>query len=176
MRRFWFLLMMAALLCCMLTASAEENALTILLPAEDAVINPGKAVVISFRSPAEGTAEALLRGVDGSDAVVMAENLQVQAGYNAFHWNGTAGGRPIPAGDYVMTLSVGDAAAERRITVGSPAPYFLSFWVDSPEVTEQQPLVLSFSASEPALVTVGLLLDGSWQEMASFRAEEAGQE
>ena len=55
-------------------------------------IHPGRAVVVSFTVPEDGTCSIGL--ADEADKVFLyvTENRAVTAGYNALYWNGTCGG------------------------------------------------------------------------------------
>ncbi|MBQ8312673.1 MAG: L,D-transpeptidase family protein [Clostridia bacterium] len=170
MRKLTVFLLMILLLC---SAAAAESALSIDAP--DAVIRPGKAATISFTAPEAGTAEILLKDMQGQTISVVVENFAAAQGFNSLWWNGTYQGAPAPQGDYQLVVNLNGATAAAPVTVGANAPYLTSIDVSSTAVTPAVPVTVDFYASTDGTLTVGLLQGESHLEMATVPVTEGQQ-
>ena len=91
-------------------ALTEDSGLSIDAPREE--IRPGRPVVVSFTVPEDGTCSISLREAEGTSVLSVAEERNVTAGYNAMYWNGTSGGIPVPAGEWILSLWMNGLTAE----------------------------------------------------------------
>lgn len=170
MRKLTVLIMMIMLLC---SAAAAEDVLSIDAP--DAVIRPGKAATISFTAPQDGTAEILLKDMQGQTISVVVENFAAVQGFNSLWWNGTYQGAPAPQGEYQLVVNLNGATAAAPVAVGANAPYLTSIDVSSTAVTPAVPVTVDFYASTDGILTVGLLQGDSHLEMATVPVTEGQQ-
>ncbi|MBE5804787.1 MAG: hypothetical protein E7316_09785, partial [Clostridiales bacterium] len=170
MRKLIVVLLMLMLAC---GAAAAEGELA--LEVSDTVIRPGKAATISFNAPEAGTAEILLKDMQGQTLSVVVENFSAVQGYNSLWWNGTYQGAPAPQGEHQLVMSLNGDSAAVPVTVGAIAPYLTSIDISSDAVTPAVPVTVSFYASTGGVLTVGLLQDEAHLEMATVPVQEGQQ-
>lgn len=156
---------MRKLLCLCLTvlflpiiAVAEAWTLGIDTPAE--AIRPGKAFMLSFTVPEEGTCDLVLRDVTGEYVMTVVEGLPVTAGRNQLWWNGTTGGVAPEEGVYQLALMMGGAEAAATVVVGSFAPYLSS--ITPVKDAQTKSMTVDFYASVDGLLSVGLWTGDVW--------------
>ena len=90
-------------------------------------IRPGKIERISFMAPSEGSAQLTLLLPAGDSFAVIRESVAVSEGVNHLTWDGEdAGGEDIPAGEYLLCLTLNGESVSRPLTVGEPSPQILS--------------------------------------------------
>ena len=123
------------------TALAETPGLSIEPFREE--IHPGRAVVVSFTVPEDGTCSIGL--TDEADKVFLnvTENRTVTAGYNAMYWNGTCNGVPVQAGNWRMIIRMNEMTAETPVTVGKKVPCLISVSVENPVAEEGDTVLFS---------------------------------
>lgn len=171
MRKIVAILLMLTLLL-PYTVWAEEPLLTLETPAE--TVRPGKALTIVFTSPAEGTAEILLKDAQGQTVSVVAEDFQAQAGENILWWNGTYQGVPAPVGEYYLTVLVNGQTASAPVTVGDHAPYITNLSLNTELVSPYTMVNVGYYAGVKGVLEIGL-----WQEQQHLTLDtlpvEAGQ-
>ena len=139
-------------------------------------IHPGRAVVVSFTVPEDGTCSIGL--TDKADNVFLnvTENRTVAAGYNAMYWNGTCNGVPVPAGNWRMVIRMNGMTAETPVAVGKMAPCLISVSMEKPAAEEGDTVLFSFYSTEEGTL---VLQEGSeaeplyWENVAAG-AGEAG--
>ena len=139
-------------------------------------IHPGRAVVVSFTVPEDGTCSIGL--TDEADKVFLyvTENRTVTAGYNAMYWNGTCNGVPVPEGNWRMIIRMNDMTAETPVAVGKMVPCLISVSVENPVAEEGDTVLFSFYSTEEGTL---VLQEGSeaeplyWDNVAAG-AGEAG--
>jgi len=170
MRKITAILLMLLML---LTAAAAESALT--LDAPDVVIRPGKAVTISFDAPQAGTAEILLKDLQGQTLSVVVENFAAAEGYNSLWWNGTYQGAPAPAGEHQLVVFLNGESVSAPVTVGQHAPYLTGITLSSDTATPATPVTVDFYASSEGILTVGLLQGEDHLEMVTVPVNEGQQ-
>ena len=170
MRKITAILLMLLML---LTAAAAESALT--LDAPDVVIRPGKAVTISFDAPQAGTAEILLKDLQGQTLSVVVENFAAAEGYNSLWWNGTYQGAPAPAGEHQLVVFLNGESVSAPVTVGQHAPYLTGITLSSDTATPAAPVTVDFYASTEGILTVGLLQGEDHLEMVTVPVAEGQQ-
>ena len=149
MKRLWSLLAAALLLAGSLPgipARAEEPETRIAVSGDEVL--PGQSVIISLIIPEDGACDIDLLSGDGSLTVRIAEKRPFTAGYNAFYWNGTAGGRAVPEGTWTMRLTMGRHTAETSVTVGRMMPFLISAVPDRDTVSVGKRVTVSFWATE----------------------------
>ena len=127
-------------------AVAEDSGLSIDALREE--IRPGRPVVISFTVPEDGTCSISLREAEGISALNIAEERNVTAGYNAMYWNGTAGGIPVPAGEWILTVWMNGLTAETPVTIGRMIPCLISVRTENSTVEEGDTVLISYYATE----------------------------
>ena len=157
----------------LLTAAMAESTLT--LDAPEAVIRPGKAVTISFNAPQAGTAEILLKDMQGQTLSVVVENFAAAQGYNSLWWNGTYQGAPAPAGEHQLAVFLNGESVTAPVTVGEHAPYLTGITLSSDTATPAAPVTVDFYASTKGILTVGLLLGEDHLEMVTVPVTEGQQ-
>jgi len=170
MRKITVLLLMLFLIC---SSALAEDTLTITAP--ETVIRPGKAVTISFNAPEAGTAEILLKDMQGQTLSVVVEDFAAAQGYNALMWNGTYQGASAPVGEHQLVVLLGGQSAAAPVTVGEHAPYLTSISISSTAVTPAVPVTVDFYASDDGVLTVGLLQDDTHLEMETVDVLEGQQ-
>lgn len=170
MRKITAVLLMILML---LTAAAAESALT--LDAPDTVIRPGKAVTISFEAPQAGTAEILLKDMQGQTLSVVVENFAAAQGYNSLWWNGTYQGASAPQGEHQLVVFLNGESVSAPVTVGEHAPYLTGITLSSDTATPAAPVTVDFYASTPGILTVGLLMGEDHLEMVTVPVVEGQQ-
>ena len=127
-----------------------------------ALLRPGKAERISFTVPQDGSVRLEVLTAEGASAAVIQEALPVVAGENHLTWNGMNGAEPLPAGEYLLSVSMNGEEAAETLIVGAPSPRILSVDAES---------VMLDTASWQAKVQVNMdgtltlrirLSDGQW--------------
>ena len=154
-------------------ALAEEPGLSIDAPRDE--IYPGRAVIVSFTVPEDGTCSIGLKNEAGT-VLTVSENRTVKAGYNSMYWNGTCDGIPVPEGSWTMTVWMNGLTAETAITVGQRIPCLISVRTENDTVEEGDTVLLSFYATDGG--TLLLQAEGDpeplyWENIAAG-AGEAG--
>ena len=160
-------LMLMLLFIPVLPASAESAALGIQTPAE--AIRPGKAFMLTFSAPAEGTCDLLLRDRAGNPVMDVVLSLPVQAGSNQLWWNGTSAGVPAAEGVYQLVLAMNGMEASCTLMVGPQAPYLTS--ILPVKDAESQTMTVDFYASVEGLLSVGLWNGNVWSLLENRRIE-----
>ena len=141
-------LALAVMICLLMLAGAafaEAPGLSIDAPREE--IYPGRPVVVSFTVPRDGTCTIGLENGEGV-SLVISENRNVTAGYNAMYWNGTCGGVPVPEGDWRLIIRIDGETAETPVTIGRMIPVLISAQLENAVVEEGDTVLLSFYATE----------------------------
>ena len=125
------LLPLLMLLLLPLAALAQDLSFTV---APD-LIRPGKAERISFSSPVSGTARLELLTESGALSAVIREGMAAAEGVNHLSWDGLdENGVPLPAGNYILTVTIGDSRGQHPLRVGEESPQILS--VSAPDSLE----------------------------------------
>ena len=172
---------MRRLLCIILTlaltlpclALAEETPLTMNAPGE--TVRPGRAGMLSFTAPAEGTVALRVEDAQGQTVSVVAENFAAVPGHNALWWNGTYQGVPAPQGEYLLVLSLNGETASAPVAIGPNAPYLTQLDADNTLATPDAPVTVTCYASEAGEIAVGLLQGENWVELTRMPVEEGWQ-
>lgn len=157
MRRLLALILTLVMICPTM-ARAQQTTLLVDTPAE--TVRPGRAIVISFHAPQAGTAEILIKDAQGQTVSVVAEDFAAVSGQNMLWWNGTWQGVPAPAGEYLLTVILGNEAASAPVTVGGLAPYLAGISVDNAVVSLESGLTVRFMVSAAGYLTTGLVQNG----------------
>ncbi len=123
-------------------------------------VRPGKAILLHFEVPANGTVSLYVQDEKGENVSVVVEDHQVEKGANAVYWNGTWQGVPAPEGNYKLVLIMEDGTAETAVTIGSYAPYLSNITAENAAVTEDAPAVLYCTPSQAGTLYWGILQDG----------------
>lgn len=152
-------------------ALAEEPGLSIEAPRDE--IYPGRAVIVSFTVPEDGTCSIGLKNEAGT-VLTVSENRTVKAGYNSMYWNGTCDGIPVPEGSWTMTVWMNGLTAETAITVGRRVPCLISVRTENDTVEEGDTVLLSFYATDGG--TLLLQAEGDpeplyWENIAAGTGE-----
>ncbi len=163
------LCLLLALLMLPLGASAEGPALSLEIPAE--AIRPGKAFLLSFTVPGEGTCDLFLRSSKGETVMEVVTGLNVTAGLNQMWWNGTANGASPAEGVYDLVLQMDGAQVAGTVVVGPHAPYLTSIVPQKDAASKL--LTVDFYASTAGLLTVGLWNGNVWSLLEN-RSVSAG--
>ncbi len=167
------IIVMITVILMLFAAAAAENTLT--LDAPDAVIRPGKAAVISFNAPQAGTAEILLKDMQGQTLSVVVENFAAVQGYNSLWWNGTYQGAAAPQGEHQLVVYLNGESVSAPVTVGEHAPYLTNITLSSETGTPAVPVTVDFYASTEGILTVGLLQGEDHLEMVTVPVTEGQQ-
>ncbi len=148
---------------------AEGAVLSIDTPAE--AIRPGKAFLLTFSLPQEGTYNLFLRDMAGNPVMTIVTGLSASAGTNQLWWNGTSGGQSAPEGVYQLVLSTAQGETACTVVIGKYAPYLTSIVPvkDAPSHT----MTVDFYASVDGLLTVGMWSGNTWALLEN-RQIEAG--
>ncbi len=149
-------MLLVLLLPCM--AAAEETAVSLLAPAE--TIRPGKAILLTYTVPTDGTADLSLRDAQGNIVMSVLTGQQAVAGANMLWWNGTANGVSAPEGVYQLVLTFGAEESAATVVVGAHAPYMTS--IAPVKDYAAKTVSIDFYASTDGLLTVGLWADNVW--------------
>ena len=155
-------------------ALAEDSGLSIDAPREE--IRPGRPVVISFTVPEDGTCSISLREAEGTSVLSVAEERNVTAGYNAMYWNGTSGGIPVPAGEWILSLWMNGLTAETPVTIGRMIPCLISIRTESNTVEEGDTVLISYYATEGGTLVLQAERDAEplyWENVAPGTGEAA---
>lgn len=168
-KRLVLCLLCCLLLCPSLPGRAGEIDRLTLLPVVETV-RPGKGVTVAYYAPQEGTAS--LQVVDAYEQVVLMVDPahETRAGYNEFIWNGTYEGVPLPEGSYLLTLRLGNETVSTPLHAGGYAPYLRDLEC-SQTVTPQQPLTVSFTASQGGVLSWGVYVADRYQPLGSMLVE-----
>ncbi len=119
-------------------------------------IRPGKIERISFTAPSEGSAQLTLLLPAGDSFAVIRESVAVSEGVNHLTWDGEdAGGEDIPAGEYLLCLTLNGESVSRLLTVGEPSPQILSLSAGS-ELVQGAEWPLTVRVNEPATLEIRL--------------------
>ena len=120
------------------------------------VIRPGKIERISFSSSDDGEARLELLLPSGEGFAVIRENIAVSAGVNHMTWDGKdVSGEDIPAGDYLLSITLGGQTVSQPLTVGEPSPRILSLSVPQTLVSGEE-WSLTIQVNEPGTLTISL--------------------
>ena len=120
------------------------------------VIRPGKIERISFSSSDDGEARLELLLPSGEGFAVIRENMAVSAGVNHMTWDGKdVSGEDIPAGDYLLSITLGGQTVSQPLTVGEPSPRILSLSVPQTLVSGEE-WSLTIQVNEPGTLTISL--------------------
>ncbi len=157
MRKRCFLLFFLLLLL-PLCAFAEQLTFTVY----PALVRPGKTERISFSAPASGQAKLELLTAPGEAYGVIRESVSVLEGTNHLTWDGTLSGAAVPAGEYLLSLSMNGETVSQPVTVGEISPQILSVQAaDRIQIGQSWPLTVK--TNMPGTLTVSLKQsDGSW--------------
>ena len=120
------------------------------------VIRPGKIERISFSAPDGGEARLELVLPTGESFAVIREGISVSAGINHLTWDGAdLSGADVPAGEYLLSITLNGESAAQAVTVGEPSPRILSLSAGQTLVSgEQWPLTVQ--VNEPGTLTISL--------------------
>ena len=158
MRKFLFAVF-SLLAVFIFTAHAEELNFSV---APDHV-RPGKAERLSFSSPSASTATLSLVSLDGDTVCVIRENLAVAQGVNHLSWDGVdANGAPVPAGEYLLSLTVDGRTVTQPLSIGMPSPQILSISADDAAEAGQAWLV-RVHVNMPGTLTMRVKLEDGWK-------------
>lgn len=142
-----------------------------LIPLEEEV-RPGKAVMVSFESPAAGKTSLWVEDASGEKISMVVSDFDAKPGLNRLYWNGTYQGAFAPEGNYTMVISQGDDRQESPVTIGEVAPYMTQI-TSSGTVTPEEPLRVTFYASAEGAVSYGVLRPGEeWQLVGDLSVTE----
>ncbi len=159
-------------------ARGQAEGLTISV--SEAVILPGRAVILMLNVPEDGSCDLYLESAEGERAGVIAEGRGVTAGFNSLYWNGTTEGLPVQEGTWLLVAEMNEERAEVRISVGPMIPTLISARIENEKVTEGDTVLLSFYSTEEGTVLLqeeGDLEPLCWENVAggqnvvSFQAE-----
>ena len=119
-------------------------------------IRPGKIERISFSAPSDGTASLELLLPTGESFAVIRESISVSEGVNHLTWNGgDVWGQEIPAGEYLLTLTLNGESVSKALTVGEPSPQILGLSAGQTLISgEAWPLTIR--VNEPGTLTISL--------------------
>ncbi len=127
-------------------------------------IRPGKIERISFSAPSDGTASLTLLLPTGESFAVIRESIFVSEGVNHLTWNGgDSAGQDIPAGEYLLTLTLNGESVSKALTVGEPSPQILALSAGQTLISgEAWPLTIK--VNEPGTLTISLKAadSGEW--------------
>lgn len=162
MRRLLSLLLSLLLLVTSLPVMAETTADTpaLSLAPVTETIRPGKAVLLSFTVPADGTCDIVLRAEAGDTVLPVVLEHPVTAGHNSLWWNGTFGSVFAPVGPLTMVLIMDGAESAQPILVSSAAPYLTA--IEAQKDAAARVMHVNFYASVDGLLTMGLWADNIW--------------
>ena len=155
MKRLCTLLLAAALLAGSLPgipARAETPETSIAVSGGEVL--PGQSVIVSLTVPEDGTCNIDLLDEDGGVLARIAEDRPVEAGYNAFYWNGTAQGYAVPEGTRTLRLTMNGYTAETTVEIGRAMPFLISPVPDRDTVAAGRKVTVSFWATEAGTVTL----------------------
>lgn len=106
-----------------LCASAGEMAFTV----APETMRPGKTERISFTTDTAGEAHVDLYTAAGSFVTSIRDQMNAAAGVNHLTWNGRdQQGKAVPAGDYLLALTIGTQQITKPVSVGLESPQVLS--------------------------------------------------
>ncbi|MBQ7849615.1 MAG: hypothetical protein IJ343_07845, partial [Clostridia bacterium] len=128
-------------------------------------VRPGKAILLSFRVPADGECEMLLRDAAGAAVLPVVTAHPVSAGMNHLWWNGTFGGMFAPEGEWTLALGMDGMEASVPVVIGPAAPYITG--ITSTRDMETRIMRVDFYASVDGLLTVGVWADDVWTILQS---------
>ena len=140
------------------------------------VIRPGKIERISVSASESGEARLELLLPTNETFSVIREGIAVSEGLNHLTWDGKdSAGEDIPAGEYLLKLTLNGESVSQSLTVGEPSPRILS--LSAPQtLTQGAEWPLTIHVNEPGTLTVSLKAeDGdAWVTVLS-REIPAGQ-
>ena len=123
-KRFMPLLLVFIALFSMLDGACAQEAAITLAPR---AIRPGKLERISFSVPEAGEARLSLNSIQGEEICVIREGIAAAEGTNHLAWDGMdPSGEAVPAGEYLLCLTVGGQTVTRDIAIGEPSPVILA--------------------------------------------------
>ena len=141
-----------------------------------AAVRPGKMERISFSAPSDGEARLELLLPSGERYSVIRESVSASAGVNHLTWDGAdAAGTDIPAGAYLLSVTLNGESAVQPITVGEPSPRILSLSAGQ-TLASGDAWPLNIQVNEPGTLTVSVKAAESdtWITVLS-RAVPAGE-
>ncbi len=178
MRKLIGLLMTICILTAV-TAYAQEGGNLGIDPV-DGVIRPGKASLIGFVLPEEGTYRLTVNSRDGELLSVVADHGEGLAGQNYVWWNGSYQGVMAPAGEAVLTLIFGAQQTSTSVQIGEPAPFITSVSAEPTILTaDQSQMTVCFMPSEEGFVQCWLTRpgeNGDEREIRSWLSEVMAEE
>lgn len=156
--------LIALLLCLPCFALAAEADFTVF----PSLVRPGKTERISFTANVSGQAELGLCLPNGEQVAVIRAGMAVATGENHLTWNGRdAKGQDIPAGDYLLSLTLREDTVTQPITVGEKSPQITSIRADD-SFTLGESWHFSISANMPGTLTLQIRpSDGQWHTFFS---------
>ena len=155
MRKWLALLLLLLLVPC--AALAEGLGFTVY----PETVRPGKIERISFSAPSDGTAKLELLLTTGESFSVIRESISVSAGVNHLTWDGSdLSGQEIPAGEYLLTLTLNGESVSQPLTVGEPSPQIVSLSAGQTLISgEAWPIAIQ--VNEPGTLTISLKASNS---------------
>lgn len=142
-----------------LWAFAQEMAFTV---APD-TLRPGKTERISFSTDTAGTAQLDLFSSSGTYVTNIRGQMNATAGVNHLTWNGRDNqGKAIPAGDYILALTIGESQITHPLSIGAESPQVLS--IKAPDqINAGDSWDVTVSANMPGTITLRIQLpDDEW--------------
>lgn len=145
-------------------AGAQELAFSVTPEA----LRPGKMERISFSSPAAGTARLEIQLLNGETYAVIRAQVAAAEGENHLTWDGMdENGKPIPAGEYLLSLTLDGMDVSQPISVGDPSPMILSLAADDSFLIGQE-WRFTVEVNQPGTVTLRIKGEDSvWAEALS---------
>ena len=145
-------------------ASAQDLSFTV----TPETMRPGKVERISFTSPSAGTVRMELLLMNGETRCVIRDQVEAAAGENHLTWDGMdENGDPIPSGEYLLYLKLGDAAVTSPLSIGDPSPMILSLNAEN-TFTLGDAWRFTVEVNQPGTLTVRIKnADGQWMEALS---------
>ena len=153
-----FCLLLTLLFLPVISTGEEAAALSIETPA--GAIRPGKAFVLNFTVPAQGSCDLVLRDVAGNFVMDVLSGVSVNAGANQLWWNGTSFGVSPAEGVYQLVLVMDGQEAACTVVIGDHAPYLTS--IVPTKHAENRTMTVDFYASVEGLLTLGLWNGNVW--------------
>ena len=126
-------------------------------------MRPGKTERLSFSSPSASTATLSVLTASGEPVCVIRENLTVAQGVNHLSWDGMdASGAPLPAGDYLLSLTVEGQTVTQPLAIGAPSPQILLISADD-AVEASRSWRYTVHVNMPGTLTMRVKLEDGWQ-------------
>ena len=153
-----------ALIFSLSAASAQELGFTV-TPEN---MRPGKMERISFSSSAAGPVSLELKRLDGETFCVIRSQVEAAAGENHLTWDGMDEmGVPIPAGEYLLSLTCGEVSVTQPVSIGDPSPMILSLLADNAFILGEK-WSFTVEVNQPGTLTVRVKnAEGAWTEIIS---------